>query len=82
MIRQEGSRLIKEEGKGSQKLAGLLRSPAGPRSAQIRPVICQAADSLRSMETGLLRKIAWVCVISHMHPAHMFESPVNVINLR
>lgn len=67
-----------DEGEEGQKPMGSLRTPVPPRLSQTHPVVGQAADSPRSLETLLLSEAPWVHVLLHMYLIHVFEASMNL----
>lgn len=57
---------------------GLQRSSLGPRLSWTHPIVGQEADSLKGLETLLLREASRIYVQRHMYLTHRFESPINL----
>lgn len=57
---------------------GLQRSSLGPRLSWTHFIVGQAADSLKGLETLLLREASRIYVRIHMYLTHRFELPINL----
>lgn len=55
---------------------GSLRTSVDPRLSQTHPIVGQAADSPRSLETLLLSEV--VHALLHMSLIHVFEASMNL----